>query len=780
MHKFHFILFIFSFCILNPPGLLSQQSILLHGTVFDNNSGEPLPTANIRIAGTSMGTISNLHGNYSLTLDSGKYTIIFSYLGYRPDTLQTIFRQSLVYDVRLKPSPVQIPEVVVVAEDPALEIIRKAIAHKQEWMKKIRSYQFDAFTRQVLRRDTGIASITESYTTGYWRAGDTLREFVKQKRQTENIPSEENFAAVRRIINFNDDEISLFTIHTNGHASAYLFTGPTAPDALEKYDYKLLSTSTTNGIDIYRIQMIPKTRTQPLFAGTITIADGAFAVMGVDVAPNEAFTFPFVKDIRLRYRQQFSLYEDEFWMPADISIEGSFALSIIGISFPRIGIETVSSIYNYAINPALPDTIFQHDRVTTDSTAARYDSTFWKAHEVLPLTVEEQRAYKTLDSGQTLEKQFQPNGPLASFGNDKTGSFIDHIDARFTRVEGFFAGWKTGIDNLSPLFRIDGAAGIGFSDQRFKYDLGATVYSSSRHTFGIGSEWYSRLDNIPDNGYYGQLAISLMSLIDKDDYRDYFLANGNRMFITATPPSFIDASFSFISEREYTLGIQSTFSFFSTGTLYRPNPVIDDGLLRSLRFDLRIGEAPVPLDLVLYNALEISIEHSSPSLMHSEFDFTRYNGSFSWNVQTFGNSLLFPPVLRLLLEGGLGDRNLPPQRLFILDSRASGYAPFGVLKGSNVHEFSGDRYVLLSLEHNFRSLPFLALDIPFLYRNSIELITYGAFAQTWYGSTSSSNGWYAETGIGLARIFDLLRADITYRCTQPRRFIFSLSIANLF
>ncbi len=87
---------------------------------------------------------------------------------------------------------------------------------------------------------------------------------------------------------------------------------------------------------------------------------------------------------------------------------------------------------------------------------------------------------------------------------------------------------------------------------------------------------------------------------------------------------------------------------------------------------------------------------------------------------------------------------------------------------------------MISLEHNFRSLPFLALDIPFLYRNSIELITYGAFAQTWYGSTSASNGWYAETGIGLARIFDLLRADVTYRCTQPRRFIFSLSIATLF
>ncbi|HMD13133.1 MAG TPA: carboxypeptidase-like regulatory domain-containing protein, partial [Bacteroidota bacterium] len=75
MRKFHFIFFIFFFGILNSPEILSQQSILLHGAVFDNTSGEPLPTANIRIAGTSLGTISNLRGNYSLTLDSGKYVI---------------------------------------------------------------------------------------------------------------------------------------------------------------------------------------------------------------------------------------------------------------------------------------------------------------------------------------------------------------------------------------------------------------------------------------------------------------------------------------------------------------------------------------------------------------------------------------------------------------------------------------------------------------------------------------------------------------------------------
>src|SRR6202008_4350149 len=180
---------------------VSQQSIVLHGIIIDSITGTPLVAANIRLLGTAKGTITNTQGHYSLTVEPGTYSIMFSYLAYQPETLTTVLQHSMVHDVALLQSPIQIPEVVVLAEDPALEIIRKAIAYKRRWMEKISSYQFDAFTRQVLRRDTAIASITEAYTTGFWRTGDTLREIIRQKRQTENIPSAENFAAVRRIVN---------------------------------------------------------------------------------------------------------------------------------------------------------------------------------------------------------------------------------------------------------------------------------------------------------------------------------------------------------------------------------------------------------------------------------------------------------------------------------------------------------------------------------------------------------------------------------------------------
>jgi hypothetical protein len=123
------------------------------------------------------------------------------------------------------------------------------------------------------------------------------------------------------------------------------------------------------------------------------------------------------------------------------------------------------------------------------------------------------------------------------------------------------------------------------------------------------------------------------------------------------------------------------------------------------------------------------------------------------------------------------------QRIFSLESRYDGVAPLGVLRAGGLKEFTGQRFVELTVEHNFRSTPFLILNIPYLYKNSIELITYGTVAQTWSASPvpfgSTTNGWYSEAGIGISRILTFFRFDFTYRIAQPRGFFVSLGVAQL-
>jgi phenylpropionate dioxygenase-like ring-hydroxylating dioxygenase large terminal subunit len=167
---------------------------------------------------------------------------------------RSAWRGDVHHDERMRPSDIVLPEVVVTAEDPAIGIIRRAIANKQRWIDRLASYEMQAFTRQTIYRDTAVAAINESFTKGYWQKGDTLREIVTQKRQTANVQPSFNFASVGRMLNFSDDRINFV---------GYTFVGPTAVDALDYYDYKLLRTRSAGGNDVYEIRMIPRTLTAP-------------------------------------------------------------------------------------------------------------------------------------------------------------------------------------------------------------------------------------------------------------------------------------------------------------------------------------------------------------------------------------------------------------------------------------------------------------------------------------------------------------------------------------
>ncbi len=755
-------------------GVAAQPSYFLTGTVTDSASGDPLPAAHVLIAATTHGTITGSAGQFALRVVEGTHVVVFSMIGYRPDTSIVSVTANTVHNTRLQSAEIVLPEMVVTSEDPAVEILRRAIANKRRWISRLVSYQMEAFTRQVIHRDTSIASVTESYTRGYWQQGDTLREEVLQRRQTANIPQSFNFASVGRLINFNDDEIRFF---------GYTFVGPTSPDALDYYRVHLLRTRRDRGRDIYEIQLIPRSRTIPLFRGTVHIADESYALMGVDVEPNEAFLIPMVKEKQLRYRQQFALFADDIWLPVDIRINARASIGIIGLTIPPFGFEQTSVITDYIINPQLPDSLFRRPRLVVDSSATHTDSSFWASHQVLPLSSEEQLAYRSIDSTQSLEVQFKPGGMTMSIGGEAgiAGSILEFADVAFNRVEGLHLGAQFS-RSLFPVLQARAGIAYGFSDKSGTYAIGGTAFTSPEHTLGLSVDGYHRAETYPDAGAYGALVNSLTSLLYKNDYPDYYRVEGWRASLSASPSRLVSTGITFIDELHSSLPVATDFSLFSRSRAYRPNQPIAEGKMRSLVLSFRYGEAPVPLNLIRHDGMEFAIEYSAPGIAGSSFDFTRYEGATTLSFPTFGRSALFPPTFTFHIAAGTSRGTLPLQRAFSPETASSGLAPFDVLKGMDVKEFGGTAYVALNVEHNFRSLPFLALGIPFLYEKSIELITYGGFAKTWNRSMlplHQTGGWYSEAGIGFNRILDLLRVDLTWRFSDPAGFRFTLGVAQI-
>ncbi|TYA74470.1 TonB-dependent receptor [Seonamhaeicola marinus] len=71
------------------------QSGILAGNVLDGEyNNEPMAFANILVKGTTTGTTSDFDGKYQLELDSGTYTIIFSFVGYETKEISNVVIKS--------------------------------------------------------------------------------------------------------------------------------------------------------------------------------------------------------------------------------------------------------------------------------------------------------------------------------------------------------------------------------------------------------------------------------------------------------------------------------------------------------------------------------------------------------------------------------------------------------------------------------------------------------------------------------------------------------------
>src|SRR5690606_10377183 len=87
------------------------QDVKIQGTVTAQESGDPIPGANILIKGTSAGTITDLEGNYAIQSPE-EGVLVFSFIGY--DSQEVPVQGRNVINVELVPSLSSLDEVVVI------------------------------------------------------------------------------------------------------------------------------------------------------------------------------------------------------------------------------------------------------------------------------------------------------------------------------------------------------------------------------------------------------------------------------------------------------------------------------------------------------------------------------------------------------------------------------------------------------------------------------------------------------------------------------------------
>ena len=109
---------IFTFILLNffSISILAQTNYTISGYVQDNESGENLIGVSIYDKNTFKGTVTNQYGFYSLTLEQGKYDIIFSFIGLKSVTKNITLNKDVRINISLESNSILTDEVIVTGE----------------------------------------------------------------------------------------------------------------------------------------------------------------------------------------------------------------------------------------------------------------------------------------------------------------------------------------------------------------------------------------------------------------------------------------------------------------------------------------------------------------------------------------------------------------------------------------------------------------------------------------------------------------------------------------
>jgi hypothetical protein len=95
----------------------AQEKYTISGVISDKSNGETLIGAAVYAKGTTIGTITNEYGFYSLTLEKGNQTLTVSYIGYDAKEKEISLTQNHKINFELDYNSQELEEVVIKAEN---------------------------------------------------------------------------------------------------------------------------------------------------------------------------------------------------------------------------------------------------------------------------------------------------------------------------------------------------------------------------------------------------------------------------------------------------------------------------------------------------------------------------------------------------------------------------------------------------------------------------------------------------------------------------------------
>ena len=109
----------------------------ISGSVRDKSNGEDLAGATVFIRELKTGTISDIYGNFSITLPEGNYTVQISFIGFQTVIQPVTLTMNITLDAELQPSKETLKEVEITSDQANRNVSRPEMSTFKMDMKTI-------------------------------------------------------------------------------------------------------------------------------------------------------------------------------------------------------------------------------------------------------------------------------------------------------------------------------------------------------------------------------------------------------------------------------------------------------------------------------------------------------------------------------------------------------------------------------------------------------------------------------------------------------------------
>ncbi|MCX7728194.1 MAG: DUF5686 and carboxypeptidase regulatory-like domain-containing protein, partial [Bacteroidia bacterium] len=801
---------IISWCILFVSFFsLAQNTYTISGKVFDAATKEPLPFVPLIINKTTIGTQTDMEGNYMIKTNQIGDSLVAFYVGYKKlsrPIQKGIYNQ--VINMPLELEGVALEEVTVKAgENPAHRIIRHAIANKsRNNPDKLEAYQYEVYNKiefdlnkipKEMRESKLMKPVAfvfknvdstfsdekpslpffmiENISEFYYKKNPLRKkEIVKASKITgvENSSISSIMGDMYQRVNIYDNNILIFDKQ---------FPSPISSEGFFYYKYFLEDSGFIGNKYCYHIRFKPKRTGDIAFAGNIWIADTTWGVKRFEMSLPKEANINFVNQVKSV--QEYDMI-DTTWMLIKDKLVIDFSPTKNSIGF--YGRKT-TSYKKIVINQAREDKFYTlGDAIVVEDDALKKDDHFWQQNRHDTLSAREMKIFKMIDTIQSLPiyKTWVDffyllfNG-YKKLNNFEIGPYYNMVSYNLIEGPRFRFGGRTSA-LFSRWFELSGYVAYGTKDEKWKYGLGFKCFITqkpNRQLFGINFKSDYEILGQSTNGFSQDnlfasflraRGLKTLTKVNKTEgwyEREWFPGLTTKLILFGTTYAPLSLNFPYLYE--------STLD----GKIKEKDYIKNVEIRVNIRFAYKekfVGGDFERVSLgTIYPVIQLMYSKSLPDAYGGEYNFQRVALSIYKRIR-------ITPIL------GYTDLNVTAGKIF-------GTLPYPLMElhGGNetymfdpyaynmmrYFEFASDQYISSYAEHHFNGL-FLNR-IPLLKK--LKLREIAGIKGVW-GSINSlnrqvlifpptlralDNGPYLEANVGIENIFKIFRVDALWRLTYP-------------